>query len=341
MPRENNFDFGLSWVSVANWSLISTGIERKRLKSNFDILACIWSNRMNKKFTVVLALAALMGFANYGVSQIVGMDDFDGGEMFISRTFTPDNSGNPIPGTFISSIRDVFGIVDRTVNFDFADDTLMDPTFQGMFPTTVTDSFLATADLDNPDNPSGTGQVIYEFDITGASDLVFSADFAAMGDFELSNDINTVSASIDGGASEVLIEFVVNEDIDQTYTFEDGSTDVENDPMTIQGVTLDNTFQNFSAPITGTGTTLTITMDFAGNGGSELIAINNLVIEGGGGKKELIGDVNCDGEVNLLDVAPFVDLLTTGGFSTKADINGDGNVDLLDVAPFVELLTGG
>ena len=61
-----------------------------------------------------------------------------------------------------------------------------------------------------------------------------------------------------------------------------------------------------------------------------------------GGDKVLRGDVNCDGVVDLLDVAPFVEILTSGlGFDPKADINGDGTVDLLDVAPFVELLTGG
>ena len=54
----------------------------------------------------------------------------------------------------------------------------------------------------------------------------------------------------------------------------------------------------------------------------------------------LIGDVNCDGNVDLLDVAPFVDLITGGGFNEKADINMDGTVDLLDVGPFVVLLTG-
>ena len=54
-----------------------------------------------------------------------------------------------------------------------------------------------------------------------------------------------------------------------------------------------------------------------------------------------IGDVNQDGVVNLLDVGPFVDVLTNGGFQTEADINQDGVVDLLDVAPFVELLSGG
>ena len=55
----------------------------------------------------------------------------------------------------------------------------------------------------------------------------------------------------------------------------------------------------------------------------------------------LLGDVNCDGNVDLLDVTPFVDLLTSGGFDAKADVNQDGAVDLLDVTPFVALLTGG
>lgn len=54
----------------------------------------------------------------------------------------------------------------------------------------------------------------------------------------------------------------------------------------------------------------------------------------------LLGDINLDGVVDLLDVAPFVELLTTDVFQAEADINQDGEVDLLDVAPFVNVLTG-
>ena len=53
----------------------------------------------------------------------------------------------------------------------------------------------------------------------------------------------------------------------------------------------------------------------------------------------LRGDVNLDGVVNLLDVAPFVDLLSTGDFQAEADVNNDGSVDLLDVDPFIALLS--
>ena len=58
------------------------------------------------------------------------------------------------------------------------------------------------------------------------------------------------------------------------------------------------------------------------------------------GEGFILGDVNCDGVVDLLDVSPFVDTIT-GAFDVKADINKDGVVDLLDVAPFVALLSGG
>ena len=52
------------------------------------------------------------------------------------------------------------------------------------------------------------------------------------------------------------------------------------------------------------------------------------------------GDVNQDGEINLLDVGPFVDTLANGEFTCEADLNEDGSVDLLDVGPFVDLLAG-
>ena len=54
----------------------------------------------------------------------------------------------------------------------------------------------------------------------------------------------------------------------------------------------------------------------------------------------LLGDVNCDNSVDLLDVAPFVEALSEKIFIDKADMNRDGAVDLLDVEPFVARLTG-
>ena len=52
----------------------------------------------------------------------------------------------------------------------------------------------------------------------------------------------------------------------------------------------------------------------------------------------IAGDVNFDRTVDLLDIKPFVDLITANLYRPEADINQDGVVGLLDVAPFVELL---
>ena len=55
----------------------------------------------------------------------------------------------------------------------------------------------------------------------------------------------------------------------------------------------------------------------------------------------LLGDTNLDGDINLVDVQPFVDQLTSSGYQDDADINQDGLLDLLNVGPFVDLLNGG
>ncbi len=55
----------------------------------------------------------------------------------------------------------------------------------------------------------------------------------------------------------------------------------------------------------------------------------------------ILGDINGDGVVDLLDISPFVDLIVNSEFQVEGDINGDGVVDLLDVEGFVAILTGG
>ena len=96
--------------------------------------------------------------------------------------------------------------------------------------------------------------------------------------------------------------------------------------------------------------------------GTDTIQIGNSTFPGGGGTtlagfqslyffnavnntyqpavELLLGDVNRDGLVNLLDVEPFIALLSAGAFQSEADIDGNGVVNLLDVEPFVDLLSG-
>ena len=54
----------------------------------------------------------------------------------------------------------------------------------------------------------------------------------------------------------------------------------------------------------------------------------------------LRGDVNLDGTVNFLDIAPFVSILSTGDFQAEADVNASGEVTFLDISPFVNILVG-
>ena len=68
--------------------------------------------------------------------------------------------------------------------------------------------------------------------------------------------------------------------------------------------------------------------------------VSNMVIDLGGGTA-LLGDMNLDGVVNLLDVGPFVDLLSSGGFQKEGDTNQDGEFNLLDVSGFIDILGNG
>ena len=54
----------------------------------------------------------------------------------------------------------------------------------------------------------------------------------------------------------------------------------------------------------------------------------------------LPGDVNFDSQVNLLDVASFIERLGSSDYSLEADMNCDSSVNLLDVAGFIDVLSG-
>jgi hypothetical protein len=54
----------------------------------------------------------------------------------------------------------------------------------------------------------------------------------------------------------------------------------------------------------------------------------------------VLGDVNLDGEVNGLDVDPFVEVLLSGPYQPEADMNEDQLVNGLDVDPFVAAVVG-
>ena len=79
------------------------------------------------------------------------------------------------------------------------------------------------------------------------------------------------------------------------------------------------------------------------------LAIDNLTFSA---DSFMIGDLNCDGSLNSLDIDPFVLALTSTPpdyleyyaehpdcDATLADTNTDGSINSLDIDPFVDLLT--
>jgi len=58
-----------------------------------------------------------------------------------------------------------------------------------------------------------------------------------------------------------------------------------------------------------------------------------------GDNEPLIGDVNGDGELNVLDVVSLVGVILNGNNPNSAcDVNGDGEINILDVVSLVNLI---
>jgi len=306
-------------------------------------------------FATVALLIFSTAVAN---GQIVFTDTFDAAPTNgATRVLSIDNSATN--GQFPSSIFDVFGIVDRNVNFDFADDSVInnsdadpanDDSFGLVKPEKI-DMFLGFADTDNGDNPNGGDvSVTWTVATAGATGLNLSFDIAAMGDFE-STDTLTFTASFDGGAEETLVTstFIDTPDTETfTYTLDDGSlatpfnsddTNIK-DPFVIDGQTVINEFQTFSFPITATGSQLTLTLNYNTNGGPEPMAIDNVSVTSGVVVSVLKGDVDLNGTVNFLDIQPFIGVLSSNGSQAEADCNCDGSVTFLDIQAFIDILAG-
>ena len=74
--------------------------------------------------------------------------------------------------------------------------------------------------------------------------------------------------------------------------------------------------------------------------------VNGVTLEGGfevrvPGNPILLADLNDDGSVNLLDVAPFVKVLNSSIYHPAADLNSDNQVNLLDVDALITIFNGG
>ncbi len=99
--------------------------------------------------------------------------------------------------------------------------------------------------------------------------------------------------------------------------------------------------ENIQLAVDGSQLSVSSTFEITIDSGDIAVTASGDIVMVGELPSFIPGDVNQDGVVDLLDVAPFVNLVVSNSFQLEADINMDGNVDLFDVAPFVSLLTDG
>jgi hypothetical protein len=269
--------------------------------------------------------------------------DFDAnvvGGRNASFAAVPDTSGTG--GTFTSPF-DVFGVVDRNVNNDFADDSL------SIFPADVvgilrenqTGFVFGSEDVVNLDNPSGTGQATWTFDISGFSNVRVVMDFAAMGDFE-TNDLLNFTASIDGGAATPVFTAAAvdvhpsgNTAPKALYMLEGGALNINlPDPMSVNGTLVLNQFVRLASDNLGSGNTLTLTYDNATDGGGEVFIFDNIVLLGDAGGAVCACEFDGADGVNVFDLLAYLDLWF--GQAMGADIDGDPGVDVFDLLFYLD-----
>ena len=216
--------------------------------------------------------------------------------------------------------------------------------FSGQVPTGASshqfvsdgETWQATFQVDENASGSGSNYVIYENAVLSGT-IEFSGgysadlDIAPLGRVEIFNDLPYEGVLIDGVG---VLDASSNSNIRVFALFvHDGSGPLPDGNLPGPGTSFATHWSDMLDPAVQLG------FNDGANGsvlyGTDQGTVSFSVVS------ILIGDVNLDGSVDLLDVAPFVELLSNGGFQAEADINQDGQVNLLDVQPFVDLLSGG
>lgn len=150
-------------------------------------------------------------------------------------------------------------------------------------------TLFGAVDSVNQNNPSGYASALWAFDIGYATDLSISAKFAAMGDFE-SNDTFSLKYSYDQDTWFNAFDFKAQTQLSQNYVMTNGHIKTLNDPMSIEvnnngiAYNLNNIFSKYQADLEEQvlGLSQTLYVEFSGyaDGGTEAIAMSDLIING-------------------------------------------------------------
>jgi hypothetical protein len=204
-------------------------------------------------------------------------------DMVGSASLNLSSFSNPFTGAF-SSAGDGFQKYQRFVSpsipFGVLDDSLsiFPPDSLGIIGESNTDVFFGIVDTQNPDN-AGPVSATWTFDVTGFHDLNLSIGMGAMGNFEASDSFQW-TYQIDGGPAVTAFASAVDEAGSQTYTLDGGAMFTLDDPMLAESTVLSNNLQTLSTNLSGTGTSLSLTLTAEMDSGSEALAFQNIVVDG-------------------------------------------------------------
>ena len=115
-------------------------------------------------------------------------------------------------------------------------------------------------------------------------------------------------------------------------TFTNGEFEFYKNALAIDGdpsQKLDNQLTNYTIPLSGSGNTLTITMDVTQVGGDQYFVFDNMAIFGtmGGG---VDGDYDDNGVYDCADIDLLMTTIAAGNYDANLDLNNDGFLDLTD-----------
>ena len=61
-------------------------------------------------------------------------------------------------------------------------------------------------------------------------------------------------------------------------------------------------------------------------------------IDDGSCEYNFMGDINLDGQINILDIVQLANMILSDDYQESADLNGDGNLNILDVVALVNII---
>jgi hypothetical protein len=61
-------------------------------------------------------------------------------------------------------------------------------------------------------------------------------------------------------------------------------------------------------------------------------------IDDGSCEYYITGDINLDGQINILDIVQLANMILSDAYQESADLNGDGNLNILDVVALVNII---